>query len=89
MDMKKLAAMVVVALGMSGCASMKPVIRSVNDRAREACEFFFASQQGSSIDRAREVCAIREVLDPFLREILAAEQAAGEQAAPIAARQGK
>lgn len=81
--MKKL---IVIAIGFSvaGCSGVKPVARTVNDIAREACELFFSEQQSMSIDVARDVCAAREVVDPFIREILAAQKAAGTEAAPAA-----
>ena len=80
----------VLALALSSCAGMKPVARTVNDIARGACELFFAEQQGMAIDVARDVCAAREVLDPFIREILSAQKAAGAEATPAAqARQKK
>lgn len=79
-----------VGLTLPGCSGVKPIARTVNDIAREACELFFSEQQGMSIETARDVCAAREVLDPFIREILAAQKAAGTEAAPAAkARSGK
>lgn len=81
--MKTKLVLVVCGVVLSSC-SAKPIARTVNDVAREACELFFAEQQGMSIDVARDVCAAREVLDPFIREILAAQKAAGTEAAPAA-----
>lgn len=81
--MKKLI-VITAGLTLAGCSGVKPVARTVNDIAREACELFFAEQQGMSIDVARDVCAAREVVDPFIREILAAQKAAGTEASPAA-----
>lgn len=88
--MKKLTAVAVLSLALPACSGVKPVARTVNDIAREACELFFAEQQGMTIEIARDVCAAREVLDPFIREILSAQKAAGTEATPAAkARSGK
>jgi hypothetical protein len=74
----------VLCVVLSSCSGVKPVARTVNDIAREACELFFAEQQGMSMDVARDVCAARDVLDPFVREILSAQKAAGAEALPAA-----
>jgi len=70
-----------LALAVTGCAGAKPVIRTINDIAKDACALFFSEKQGISIeDAARGICATREVLDPFIREILKAQQLAGASA---------
>jgi hypothetical protein len=64
-----------------GCSEAKPVARTVNDVARELCAIFFSERQGISVeDAARGICSTREVLDPFIREVLKAQRAAGMQA---------
>ncbi len=68
--------------GILSCADAKPVARTVNDIARDLCAVFFSERQGISFDdAARGICSTREVLDPFIREVLKAQQAAGTAAA--------
>lgn len=69
--------------GIWACADVKPVARTVNDVARDLCAMFFSERQGISFDdAARGICATREVLDPFIREALRAQQIAGAAATP-------
>lgn len=64
------------------CSSVKPIARTVNDVARDLCAIFFSEKQGISFeDAAREVCSKREVLDPFIREVLKAKQSATTESA--------
>lgn len=58
------------------CAAFRPTARTVNDAARFACETMLgaeAQQQGISV---QDLCAVQEVLDPFIRQILAAQASA-------------
>jgi hypothetical protein len=71
-------------LSVSGCSEAKPMARTVNDVARELCAIFFSERQAISVeDAARGICSTREVLDPFIREVLKAQHAAGMQATPV------
>lgn len=70
--MKKLIAPLVVAVALSGCATIKPIAKTVLDVAREACGFY-ASQTGFSFEDA---CATEKQLRPFIDAILAAQAAA-------------
>ena len=74
MSIRRTLALVALAFLPLSCAA-KPVARTVNDIARDLCAMFFAEQQGISFeDAARDARATREVLDPFIREILKAKQ---------------
>lgn len=80
----KFAPIVIAIVIATGCAILKPALRTVDDIAREACALYFAELQGiSARDAARAYCATREALDPFIREILAAQRVAGAQSAGI------
>jgi len=58
-------------------AQQKIVARGVNDIARDLCADYF-TKQGVSFEEAFETaCSAREVLDPFIEQVLAAQQAAG------------
>lgn len=68
--------------GLSGCASMKPVVRTVDDLAREACNFYFSDRMGISLeDAARTYCKVREDWAPFIDPLLRAQEEGGELAA--------
>ena len=70
-------AFVTAMLAVTSVQCTKVQARTVNDIARDACALFFSQQQGISFeDAARGVCSVREVLDPFIREILKAQQVA-------------
>jgi hypothetical protein len=70
-----------LALPIEGCATWKPVARTANDLAREACAIYFSERQGISVEEAaRGVCTVRDIVDPFLREILKAQERAGVEA---------
>ncbi len=80
---------IVAALGLctaAACAQVKPVIRSAVDIARDLCALVSSERYGiSAQDAARMFCATEAQLDPWLQEILAAEQRAAaktEGAAP-------
>lgn len=38
--------LLVCALGLGGCAAVKPIVRTVDDLAREACNLYFSEQMG-------------------------------------------
>ncbi len=63
------------------CARVKPVIRSAVDIARDLCALVSSERYGiSAQDAARMFCATEAQLDPWLQEILAAEQRAAAKA---------
>jgi hypothetical protein len=70
--------------GLMGCAvfqSAKPVLRTVDDVATNLCALFFADRQSISVeDAARTFCRTKRQLQPWIDEVLAAQQAAGLQA---------
>jgi hypothetical protein len=73
-----LVVLMLAGLLLGSCANWKPAARTVNDLARDLCSLFFAESQGISVEQAAETaCNTRDQLDPWLREILAAKQAAG------------
>lgn len=83
--MQRIALGALAFAALTSCNGVKPVIRTVNDIAKEACALFFAEKQGISVEEAaRGICATREVLDPFIREILKAQQVAGAAAGAAA-----
>jgi len=66
------------ALALASCAEARPIIKSVNDVARDLCSIFYGKRQGISVDdAARAFCATEKQIAPFLDEVLAAEQRAG------------
>lgn len=87
--LKRLFLSLLVALPL-GCGGASPIPRTIDDVARIACEAYFsqhdrakalAMQQGISIDdAAKAICAVADVLAPFVR----AEQAGIDKAGPEA-----
>lgn len=76
MKLAKLFFGLLLILQFQGCAFFKPAARTVNDAAKIACETMLsrdAELQGISVE---ELCAAREVLDPFVRQLLAAQAGA-------------
>lgn len=72
------AAFVLVVISMTSCTTIKPIARTVNDIAHDMCANYFSEKQGISFeDAARTVCNAQEIVDPFLRELLKAQAAAG------------
>jgi hypothetical protein len=69
---------------LPGCAafqSAKPVLRTVDDVATNLCALFFADRESISVeDAARTFCRTKRQLQPWIDEVLAAQQAAGLQA---------
>jgi hypothetical protein len=70
---------------LSGCALLndaKPVLRTVDDVASNLCALHFSEQQGLSIeDAGRKFCDTKRKLQPWIDEVLAAQQSAGARAA--------
>lgn len=71
-------ALLVLMLGLpafTGCAfwqEAKPVVRTVDDLARDACSLFFGEKMGLDVvDAARAYCATREEWAPFIDPMLA------------------
>lgn len=70
---------IVLVLLVTGCAATKAVVRSVNDIARQLCELT-AAESGDKLGMTpEEWCAVRENLDPFIREVTSAQSAASEK----------
>jgi len=65
---------------LSGCASLKPTIQTVNDLAIEACTIFYADRDSILFEDARRICHDLDVLQPFIEEITKAQKAAGARA---------
>ncbi len=80
----KRVAYLAITLGLcaaGACAQVKPVIRSAVDIARDLCALVSSERYGiSAQDAARMFCATEAQLDPWLQEILAAEQRAAAKA---------
>lgn len=80
-----LAAVMVTACGSTGCAALKPALRTINDAASILCSTAFgvadqAKAEGLSVE---DWCAVQKNLKPFLDEALKA-RAAGARAAGLA-----
>lgn len=75
------ALLLLSALTLPACASWRPVTRTVNDVAGDLCAVFFAEKKGLSLEEAgRTFCRTHEQLQPWLDQVLAAQQAAGRAA---------
>lgn len=73
-----------IALGflLVGCGSVKPLVRTVDDIARDLCAVHFGEQLGIPFEEAaRTYCEAREDWAPFLDPLLAAKREGGELAA--------
>lgn len=62
-----------------GCAALKPILRGVNDVARDLCELHYrehppADQLGNPAEVAKAVCAVQEKLHPFIDLVLSAQR---------------
>lgn len=80
------ALLVLFAIGLSGatvsCAAVKPVVRTIDDLARESCQFYFRDTLGISFeDAARTYCKTREDWAPFIDPLLRAQAEGGALAA--------
>jgi hypothetical protein len=70
-----------VALLLPSCAGWKPVVRSVNDIAKDLCVAHFGAKSKLSLeDVAKQFCETREDIEPWTDAILSAKR----EAAPIA-----
>ena len=77
-----IALIVSVAFSLTSCAGIKPVIKTIDDLAQDACGMFFADRMGISWeDAARAYCNTREALAPFIDPLLEAQAKAGGEAA--------
>lgn len=78
---------VVATLFTNGCAHVKPVVRTVNDVASLACQIFgtehpdefrYIVEQKAPPDvrgfGVKELCALHEVLNPFIQDQLRLQQ---------------
>lgn len=81
--MKYLFLAFVVLSGVTGCAAVRPVVRTVLDIATSLCESVAVRSQdrlhGLSVS---EWCAIERNLEPFIDAVLAAERKAGLRPTP-------
>lgn len=59
------------------CAEVKPVARTVNDIARDACEVAFSEQELPQGVSVKDLCKTHKDLQPFIDSILAAKQQVG------------
>ncbi len=66
----------------ASCAEARPIIKSVNDVARDLCAVFYSQRQAVSFDdAARSFCATERQLAPWIDEVLSAEHRASLRAA--------
>lgn len=78
-----------LALALGACSGGFPPPKTVNDVARAACAAYFSRLQGISVeDAARVICAVPEVLAPFLRAQQSGEAQAGPEAELAAQKAG-
>lgn len=69
---------------LSGCSSWKPIARTADGVAEALCAQYFGEKQKLSLeDAARQFCATRRDLDPWIDAVLAAKRNAGPQAAAL------
>ncbi len=77
--MRNLITTIALALCFSGCAAVKPIARTVNDIAHEACELF-AAEQGDRLGMSpAEFCAVHENLKPWIDQLLEAKRLAAQR----------
>jgi hypothetical protein len=70
-----LALALVLMLGFTGCADVKPVLRTANDVAQAMCSLFYSKQKGLSVDdAAKTFCSTQKQLQPWIDHVLATEQ---------------
>jgi len=69
--MKKLLILVVL-LGVSGCATFKHTAHTVNDAAKVLCEMVAEGYTPKQLDKLspEKWCEIKEHLDPFIDHVL-------------------
>jgi hypothetical protein len=73
---------ILLCLCLGGCAAVKPYARTVNEAARILCETSFgideeAAKRGLSV---KELCALHDVVKPFLDEALKAQRVGAKRA---------
>lgn len=80
--MQSLALIVALSLGLSACAAIKPIVRTVADIAHELCLLTAAEQGALARDglTVEQFCAVETNVRPFVEQILAAKQAAAAKA---------
>jgi hypothetical protein len=72
------AAIVIATFTLPGCASVMPVLKSVDQIARSLCAAFYGEKNGISADEAaRLYCATREAWEPWIGPALDAQRAGG------------
>lgn len=73
-----LATVVTWAFWVTGCTLVRPVVRTVNDIARDLCTLTVMEQtdQIQGLTPA-EFCEMRDNVAPFIDEIMAAKRTAG------------
>jgi hypothetical protein len=79
-------ALVALGLGLllQGCAAWKPIARTADGVAETLCAQYFGEKQQLSLeDAARQFCATRSDLEPWLDAVLAAKRSAGPKAAAL------
>ncbi len=77
--MRNMITIFALVLCFSGCAAVKPIARTVNDIAHEACELF-ATEQGDRLGMSpAEFCAIHENVKPWLDELLRVNRLAAQR----------
>ena len=69
--------LVLSVVSVLACAEVKPVARTVNDVARQACEVAFGAQELPQGISVKDLCDKQEDLQPFINSILAAQQQVG------------
>jgi hypothetical protein len=83
----KLCIVALLALMAPACASMKPIVKTIDDAARFFCAQHYSQLQGVSLEDALEsYCRARENWAPWIDPLLAA-QAEGTMAALAASAQ--
>lgn len=80
-----------IAAFLTACAAIKPVVRTMNDIAEDLCHTTFAAHPesmpaGISVE---DLCHARDVIDPFLRQVLAAQREALPAATAAAHHEGQ
>lgn len=75
-------ALVLLLPVMSGCATVKPVLRGVNDAAVLLCESAFGVDERAAASglTVRDFCQLHHVLDPFIQEATRAQRVAAGRA---------
>lgn len=79
--MRDSAAITGILLGsaiMAACVAVKPIAKTVDSIATDACVQHFGEVSGLSLEEAAEkFCSTKKQIQPFLDALLAAKQTAG------------